>query len=114
MNNTFEHKGYHATISDISFEDGTLLAATLDMAEEQSFSSDSVVGLISIFHVIVDEYLTKCEQEGAEPTRPFSGKFIVRVPAGLHRQCALEAARLGLSLNAFVTMAMNKAVGNVK
>jgi predicted HicB family RNase H-like nuclease len=32
-------------------------------------------------------------------TRHFSGKFMVRVPPGVHRQLAIEAAEAGVSLN---------------
>jgi predicted HicB family RNase H-like nuclease len=31
--------------------------------------------------------------------RPYSGKFMVRIPPGLHRRLALEAAEVGISLN---------------
>jgi predicted HicB family RNase H-like nuclease len=32
-------------------------------------------------------------------TKPYSGKFLVRVPPELHRRLALEAAEAGVSLN---------------
>lgn len=35
--------------------------------------------------------------------RSFSGKFLVRVPPGLHRKLALEAAESGISLNRHVS-----------
>jgi predicted HicB family RNase H-like nuclease len=31
--------------------------------------------------------------------RPYSGKFMVRIPPELHRRLALEAAEVGISLN---------------
>ena len=35
-------------------------------------------------------------------SRPFSGKFMVRVPPQLHRQLAVQAAEAGVSLNRLV------------
>ncbi|MDR0306579.1 MAG: type II toxin-antitoxin system HicB family antitoxin [Chitinispirillales bacterium] len=37
-------------------------------------------------------------------TKRYSGKFMVRVPAQLHRQLALEAAESGVSLNRLATI----------
>jgi antitoxin HicB len=41
----------------------------------------------------------------------FSGKFVVRVPGSLHRAIVSAARRDGVSMNAFVTMALAKEVG---
>jgi len=36
-------------------------------------------------------------------TRPFSGKFMVRVPPDIHRMLTIKAAESGVSLNRFVS-----------
>lgn len=41
----------------------------------------------------------------------YSGKFVVRVPRSLHRQLAEAAERDGVSLNAYVNVALARAVG---
>lgn len=41
----------------------------------------------------------------------YSGKFVVRVPRSLHRQLSVAAERDGVSLNAFVNVALAQAVG---
>jgi antitoxin HicB len=41
----------------------------------------------------------------------YSGKFVVRVPRSLHRQLAEAAERDNVSLNAYVTAALAKAIG---
>jgi antitoxin HicB len=41
----------------------------------------------------------------------YSGKFVVRVPKSLHRQLVEEAERQGVSLNAYVNVALAKSVG---
>lgn len=41
----------------------------------------------------------------------YSGKFLLRVPRTLHRQLAEEAVREGVSLNAYVNVALARSVG---
>ena len=41
----------------------------------------------------------------------FSGKFVVRLPKSLHRELAIIAERENVSLNAYVSSALGKAVG---
>jgi antitoxin HicB len=41
----------------------------------------------------------------------YSGKFVIRVPRSLHRQLAEAAERDNVSLNAYVTTALAKAIG---
>ncbi len=36
-------------------------------------------------------------------TRPFSGKFVVRVPPEVHRMLAIQAAESGISINRLVS-----------
>jgi predicted RNase H-like HicB family nuclease len=44
-------------------------------------------------------------------TDAYSGKFLVRVPKGLHREIARRAELEGVSLNLFVSVALARAVG---
>jgi predicted HicB family RNase H-like nuclease len=41
-------------------------------------------------------------------TRPYSGKFLIRVPPELHRQLALDAAEAGVSLNRLASAKLGK------
>jgi antitoxin HicB len=45
------------------------------------------------------------------PRAEFSGKFVVRLPKSLHRELAETAERENVSLNAYVSAALAKAVG---
>ena len=49
--------------------------------------------------------LKKNKEPVPEPisTRPFSGKFMVRVPPDIHRMLTIKAAESGVSLNRFVS-----------
>jgi antitoxin HicB len=45
------------------------------------------------------------------PTEEYSGKFVVRVPKSLHRELVEAAERDGVSLNAFINVALGKTIG---
>jgi predicted HicB family RNase H-like nuclease len=57
---------------------------------------------------LIAECLEDMKSTGEPPpqplaTRPYSGKFMVRVPSQLHRQLATQAAEAGVSLNRLVS-----------
>jgi predicted HicB family RNase H-like nuclease len=57
---------------------------------------------------IVDEAVSDMRNNGETPpapisSRPYSGKFLVRVPPEVHRELALKAAEEGVSLNRLVS-----------
>jgi predicted HicB family RNase H-like nuclease len=63
---------------------------------------------------IVAEVIADMETSGEpipEPiaTRPYSGKFMVRVPPELHRRLALEAAEAGVSLNRIASAKLSQS-----
>jgi predicted HicB family RNase H-like nuclease len=49
--------------------------------------------------------LKRCKEPVPEPlsARPYSGKFMVRVPPEVHRMLAMKAAESGVSLNRLVS-----------
>ncbi|NJN93516.1 MAG: toxin-antitoxin system HicB family antitoxin [Anaerolineales bacterium] len=48
------------------------------------------------------------------PAEDYSGKFVVRVPKSLHRELVEAAEREGVSLNAFVNVALGRAIGSLQ
>jgi len=75
-----------------------------------SYEARDAEGLLEAFHAAVDDYLDHCEQQGIQPETPFKGSFNVRTGSDLHRRAVMAAARAGVSLNAFVTRALERAV----
>lgn len=53
----------------------------------------------------VEDYLLMCEEDGADPEKPFSGKFQFRGTPELHRRLA---ARRRTSMNTVVREALEK------
>jgi len=66
-------------------------------------ASSPEVALRGIRRVVAEvvEDMKKSREPVPEPLahRTYSGKFMVRVPPGVHRELALEAAEAGVSLN---------------
>ena len=63
--------------------------------------------LLGIQNLVTDTVadLERSKDPVPEPisTRPYSGKFLVRVPPEIHRMLALRAAESGVSLNRLVS-----------
>ena len=62
----------------------------------------------------VDEYIAECEAMGKELRKAYRGTFNVRLSPELHRQAAEIAASFGVSLNQFVSIAIDYAVRHPK
>ena len=59
-----------------------------------------------MFHQSVDNYLEMCREFGKTPDKEYKGQFNVRIPSELHRSAALCARERNISLNEFVTQAI--------
>ncbi|HLE14048.1 MAG TPA: type II toxin-antitoxin system HicB family antitoxin [Anaerolineales bacterium] len=62
------------------------------------------------FRESIDFYLEMCARDGIQPSRPFSGRFNVRLNPETHRKIAENAARERKSLNQWVVEAIEKAL----
>jgi predicted HicB family RNase H-like nuclease len=77
-----------------------------------SYEARDAEGLVQAFRQAVDDYLRHCEAEGMTPERPLKGSFNVRTGPDLHRRAVVAASRAGITLNAFVTRALEAAVAD--
>jgi predicted HicB family RNase H-like nuclease len=75
-----------------------------------SYEATDAEGLVRAFREAVDDYLDQCRAQGVAPESPLKGSFNVRIGPDLHRRAVIAAKRAGLSLNAFVTRALESAV----
>jgi len=99
------YKGYTATV-EYEPDDRVFHGRVNDIADVVTFEGTSVDELEAAFHNAVEEYVAFCEEQGRTPQRPYSGRFLVRVPPALHRRVAEAAARAGESMNAWVQNAI--------
>ncbi len=54
------------------------------------------------FQDAIDDYLEMCQEEGIQPERTFSGKFMLRLSPDLHAKLVHEATLHNKSLNEYV------------
>ena len=95
------YKGYQAKV-ELNEDAGVFHGEVINTRDVITFQGSSVEELKQAFEDSVDDYLEFCASRGEDPEKPFSGKFLVRVPPEIHRQIMAEAKRQGKSLNAYV------------
>ena len=100
-----EYKGYHASI-EYSDEDNLFVGEVFGINDTLAFHGSSVQELETMFHQSIDNYLEACREFGKDPDKEYKGQFNVRIPSALHRSAALCARERNISLNEFVTVAI--------
>ena len=95
------YKGYQSKV-ELDEEAGVFHGEVINTRDVITFQGTSVAELKQAFEDSVDDYLEFCAARGEDPDKPFSGKFLIRVPPEVHRQIMTEARRQGKSLNSYV------------
>ena len=107
------YKGYAAVVH-YDERDRILHGHLLNTYDDVYFEGTSVEELETAFHEAVDDYLTYCEETGREPTTAAGGQtpseISVRVTKELQRRTFVAAQQDGVSLDAFVEAALNRAL----
>ena len=106
-----EYKGYIGKV-EVDEEAGILHGEVINIRDVITFEGDSVEEVKKAFQESVDDYLTFCGERGESPEKPFSGKFVVRLPADLHRKAYIEAKLEDKSLNGWVAEIIQTALIN--
>jgi predicted HicB family RNase H-like nuclease len=97
-----EYKGYIGKV-EVDDEAGILHGEVINIRDVITFEGSSVDEIHKAFRESVDDYLEFCAQRGETPEKPFSGKFVVRLPTELHRKAYIQAKLADKSLNGWVT-----------
>jgi predicted HicB family RNase H-like nuclease len=100
-----EYKGY---MGIVEYDDDARLfhGDVINTRDVITFQGTTVEEIEQAFKDSVDDYLAWCREEGTEPERPYSGKFNLRLPPALHKEVALRAKKLKISINSFVEKAL--------
>jgi len=106
-----EYKGYIGKI-EIDDEAGILYGEVINVRDVITFEGTSVDEVQKAFQESVDDYLAFCAQRKESPEKPFSGKFVIRLPAELHRKAYIQAKLEDKSLNGWVTDVLQNALQN--
>jgi len=104
-----EYKGYIGKV-EIDEEAGILYGEVINVRDVITFEGASVEEIQTAFRESVDDYLEFCAQRNEAPEKPFSGKFVVRLPAELHRQAYIQAKLADKSLNGWVMEVLQTAL----
>lgn len=106
---TMSYKGYTATV-EYDADAGLFHGEVADTRDVITFQGKSVAELRKALAGSIDDYRALCKARGEEPDKPYSGQFVVRTDPVLHKDVSNAARRAGVSLNRFVTTALEKAV----
>lgn len=106
-----QYKGYTGVL-EIDEEDGILHGRVAGLRDIVTFEGRTVAEARRSFEESIDFYLKSCAEDGVEPDRPYSGKFLVRVDPAVHRALAVRAEAAGCSLNAAVEELLARGLDN--
>ena len=96
-----EYKGY---VGIVEFDGKAKIfhGEVINTRDIITFQGQTVAEIEKAFQGSIDDYISWCEQDGVNPEKPYSGKFNLRLSPELHREVAITAKRLKLSINSFV------------
>jgi predicted HicB family RNase H-like nuclease len=106
-----EYKGYIGKV-EIDDEAGVLYGEVINVRDVITFQGATVEEIHKAFRESVEDYLDFCAQRGESPEKPFSGKFVVRLPAELHRKVYIQAKLEDKSLNSWITEVLQTVLQN--
>ena len=102
------------TVNIVLDDDGDWLAHLAELPSVSAFASSpelAVEELYTAWQGVKESYLQHGESVPVAPkNRNYSGQFNVRLDKRLHRALAVEAAQVGVSLNALVAQKLAKSV----
>jgi predicted HicB family RNase H-like nuclease len=104
-----EYKGY---LGIVEYDDKAKVfhGDIINTRDVITFQGTSVQEIENAFKESVDDYLEWCEQDGITPEKPYSGKFNLRLSPELHREVAVTAKKLKISINKFVEKALQDEI----
>jgi len=94
---------------DFSAEDKIFHGRLCGINDIISFEGHSVEELEQDFKEAVEDYFETCAGMDKQPQKPFSGRFVVRIPSELHSRIALKARQAKSSINNLVTEALQQS-----
>jgi len=106
---TMTYKSYEAIV-EVDEDADIFHGEVINLRDVITFHGRSVDELKRAFAESVDDYLAFCKARGEQPEKPFSGQFVVRADPSLHKAMVGVAKRAGVSLNKWVTAALERAV----
>lgn len=104
-----EYRGYIGVV-EFDSDAGIFHGDVINTRDVITFQGKSVDEIERAFRESVDDYLDWCKGEGVEAEKPYSGKFNLRLDPELHREAAITAKGLHMSLNSYVEKALRESL----
>jgi predicted HicB family RNase H-like nuclease len=105
-----EYKGYLGNAT-FDADDDVFHGEVVGIRDVVTFEGKSVEELRQAFRDSIDDYLAFCRERGESPDKPLSGRFVLRIPAELHRKVHVLASKRGQSLNSWIVSRLEEEVG---
>lgn len=102
---SMKHRGYTGSV-EYDADDRIFHGSVNGIADVVTFEGATVDALEASFREMVDEYLAFCSERGMEPARPYSGRFVLRIPPEVHRDVTIAARTADESMNAWILNAI--------
>ncbi len=113
ISSLMECKGYHAKI-EFDQEDEIFVGHVLGINDSINFHGKSVRELTKEFDNAISNYLDYCKKAGKEPEKEFKGSFNIRIKPEQHKKIALHAADEGITINQFVSRAIDDELARLE
>ena len=110
MSSVMEYNGYHAIV-EFDSHDNIFVGTVIGLNDMLGFHGASVDELKTSFRSCIENYLTWCKETGKEPEKEFKGLFNVRIKPDAHREAAMFAAIDGITMNQYVSDAIDEKNG---
>ncbi len=111
MKNLGPYNGYIGSL-EFDSNDKILHGKILFIRDIITYEAENASDIESAFHEAVDEYLEDCKFLGVDPDKSLSGTFNVRISPDLHKEIAKKSTLKDISLNQYVTQALEHYVHN--
>jgi predicted HicB family RNase H-like nuclease len=108
-----EYKGYLGTV-EYDAEAKLFHGDVINTRDVITFQGTTVAEIDKAFKESIEDYLAWCKEEGTDPERPYSGRFNLRLPPELHKELAIKARKLHISINSFVEKAIIDEIAAVR
>lgn len=107
-----EFKGY---MGHVEFDDEAEIfhGEVINTRDVITFQGKTVDEIKQAFRDSVEDYLEYCTKLGQQPEKPFTGKFMLRIPPDLHRKIFVAAIQSGVSINAWIKEQLTHSVEHV-
>jgi predicted HicB family RNase H-like nuclease len=107
-----EYKGY---IGHVEFDDDAEIfhGEVINTRDVITFQGKTVEEIKQAFRDSVKDYLEYCAKLDQQPEKPFTGKFMLRIPPDLHRKIFVAAKQSGESINAWIKEQLTHSVERV-